>query len=105
MLTVISHIALAVLIYVSLFWLVAYFIKNWSIIDSGWGPGFVVIGTVALLTVGDFNIISLSVFAAVVIWALRLSLHIGIRNAGQAEDFRYQNWRKKYCCYLKVKSP
>ena len=29
----------------------------------------------------------------VTIWALRLSLHIGIRNHGKGEDYRYQEWR------------
>lgn len=95
-------IPLAVLAYVSLFWLIAYFIKNWSIIDIGWGPGFALITAVTLVITNHINIISLLISASVFLWAIRLSLHIGIRNIGKPEDFRYQNWRKKWTPYTEL---
>jgi steroid 5-alpha reductase family enzyme len=33
------------------------------------------------------------VISLVTVWGLRLSIHIGIRNAGSGEDFRYRKWR------------
>ena len=32
----------------------------------------------------------------VAIWAIRLSLHITVRNWGEPEDYRYQEFRRKY---------
>ena len=33
--------------------------------------------------------------ALVTLWGLRLALHIGIRNRGKGEDFRYAKWREE----------
>lgn len=33
--------------------------------------------------------------ALVTLWGLRLTLHIGFRNWGKPEDFRYAKWREE----------
>jgi steroid 5-alpha reductase family enzyme len=37
----------------------------------------------------------LLVLGLVTVWGLRLALHIGVRNAGAGEDFRYRKWREE----------
>ncbi|QNL20685.1 DUF1295 domain-containing protein [Hyphobacterium sp. CCMP332] len=96
MIDLIQYLALGVLIYVSLFYILATIIKNWSIIDIVWGPGFVLIAIMAIIYTRNYNIFSLTISALVTLWALRLAFHIGIRNIGKGEDFRYANWRKKW---------
>jgi steroid 5-alpha reductase family enzyme len=35
------------------------------------------------------------IYSLTTIWGLRLALHIGIRNWGKPEDFRYAAWREE----------
>lgn len=102
MIDLIKYLALGVLIYVSLFYILATLIKNWSIIDIAWGPGFVLIAIMAITYTDNYNLFSLTISALVTIWALRLAFHIGIRNIGKGEDFRYANWRKKWQPYPEI---
>ena len=75
-------------------WIVSLILRNASIVDIFWGPGFVVIGSYyAFAGPGAPTVRGLVVFALVTVWALRLALHIGFRNAGEGEDFRYRKWR------------
>ena len=80
----------------TLLWMVSLVIGNASIVDIFWGPGFVLVGGVSLLSLpGDPTARGLLVVGLATIWAARLALHIGIRNAGEAEDFRYRKWREE----------
>jgi len=80
----------------SALWLVSLLLRDASIVDIFWGPGFIVVGTYYAMTVsGEPNFRGLLVLGLVTVWGLRLALHIGIRNAGAGEDFRYRKWREK----------
>src|SRR5215510_955462 len=86
---------LAVMIYMTIIWLVSLPMKNSSIVDIFWGPGFVLVGWVYFaLTPDGFVTRKLLLMALVTIWGLRLGLHIGRRNIGKPEDYRYATWRK-----------
>jgi steroid 5-alpha reductase family enzyme len=86
----VSVLAFAVL------WAVSLVLRNAGIVDVFWGPGFVLLGAFYAFTVpGGPTARGLLVLALVTVWALRLSLHIGLRNAGAEEDFRYQKWREE----------
>jgi len=76
----------------SIVWVVSLAIRNASIVDIFWGPGFIVIGFYYAFA-GPGSESGFVVLALVTIWALRLALHIGFRNAGGGEDFRYRKWR------------
>jgi steroid 5-alpha reductase family enzyme len=80
--------------YMLCFYLVAQIIKDNSIVDIGWGMGFVVLSSTLLLFTGKFSLYHLVLFFIVLVWGARLSLYILIRNLGKPEDFRYANWRK-----------
>jgi len=80
----------------TLLWMVSLVIANAGIVDIFWGPGFVLVGGASLLShPGDPTSRGLLVVGLATIWAARLALHIGIRNAGVAEDFRYRKWREE----------
>jgi steroid 5-alpha reductase family enzyme len=79
-----------------LLWLLSLALRNASIVDVFWGPGFVVVGIFYLLTAPTgAQTRGLLVVVLTTVWALRLALHIGLRNAGAGEDFRYREWREQ----------
>jgi steroid 5-alpha reductase family enzyme len=76
-----------------LFWLLSLALKNASIIDIFWAPGFAVLAAVyALLSDDGYSGRQILVCALVIAWAVRLGGHILTRNAGHGEDFRYRKW-------------
>lgn len=78
----------------SALWLLSLALRNASIVDVFWGLGFVVVGTYYLTALSTPPTARLwLVISLVTLWGLRLSIHIGIRNAGAGEDFRYRKWR------------
>ena len=83
----------AVLALFTALWLVSLAVRNSSIVDMWWGPGILLIGLTYAVTSnseGDRDSVVLVLLAA---WALRLAWHIGARNIGHGEDFRYAKWR------------
>lgn len=77
-------------------WILSVIVRNASIVDIVWGLGFVVVAwTVRAAVDGDPGRQNL-ITALVTIWGLRLALHLGRRNIGHGEDFRYVLMRRKY---------
>jgi steroid 5-alpha reductase family enzyme len=87
--------ALAVMGGMTALWLVSLPLRNASIIDVAWGPAFLLQAVVYALVTDGSPARSTLVLALVGAWALRLALHIGSRNAGKGEDFRYAAWRRE----------
>ena len=78
--------------------------KNSSIADVVWGLGFIGIAK-ALIIKSDSSSWVLYLMAVLVsLWGIRLAYHIGRRNIGKAEDFRYQAWRKKWGRWFSLRS-
>ena len=76
--------------------IIATIIKNNSIVDIGWGMGFVVGSWLSLLTTENPTTLSYVIVAFVTVWGLRLSIRLLKRNYGKPEDFRYAQWRKEW---------
>ena len=99
-LTYLLGVFLVVQLYFFIFFLVAQKLKNNSIVDIGWGLGFVVITWFSVLFTlfsgVDLSLLMIIITILVTIWGLRLFLYIGIRNFKKPEDFRYVNMRKKW---------
>ncbi|OGO26512.1 MAG: hypothetical protein A2Y54_03520 [Chloroflexi bacterium RBG_16_51_16] len=88
------RLGLVIQVFMLLVWLCSLALKDSSIVDIFWGPGFVLTNWVAfgLTPEGYFARKSL-LSVLVTIWGLRLGLHILVRNLGKPEDFRYQAMR------------
>ena len=85
-----------ILALMTLLWLVSLALNNSSIVDVFWGMGFIVIAwTTFALTPQGYLPRRQLLAILVTIWGLRLALHIGIRNWGRGEDFRYASWREE----------
>ncbi len=76
-------------------WGISVGVKDASVIDLLWGPGFVVVAWVTFLsTEGDNTRAALLTILASV-WGLRLGAHLAIRNIGKGEDPRYAAMRRR----------
>lgn len=87
--------ALALLIYVSIWGLIAIWKKRGDLADIAWGPGFLLVAWISFLF-SPFSLYSLTINLAITVWALRLAIHIFLRNRKRPEDFRYQNLKKEW---------
>jgi steroid 5-alpha reductase family enzyme len=96
--------AILVFVYFLVFFLIAQIIKNNSIVDIGWGIGFVLIAWFMFLTQGNFTVATLLMTLCVTLWGTRLFYHIIKRNLGKPEDFRYANWRIEWGKWVVIRS-
>ena len=86
---------LLILCLMTTLWIVSVMLKNVSIVDMFWGFGFVLVNTFYFFNT-DPTPAKIILLVLVAIWGLRLSVYLAWRNIGKPEDFRYQEFRKKY---------
>lgn len=88
--------ALIIFLYFLVFFIVGTLLKNNSIVDIGWGIGFVITAWILFFLSNDYSLGKIIVNLMVSFWGLRLFYYILQRNIFKEEDFRYQNWRKEW---------
>ena len=93
---IIATSAATALIFMVIMFVTAQIKKDNSIVDIGWGIGFILISFVLLFTTNQPDIKDLLLTTMILIWGLRLAIHIYIRARGKGEDFRYAQWRKDW---------
>jgi steroid 5-alpha reductase family enzyme len=77
-------------------WLVSLRLRNASIVDIAWGPGFSAIALLgAALGAGSPARRALCALLACA-WGLRLGVYLFFRNRGKGEDFRYRAMREHH---------
>ncbi len=91
----ITEVILLLLVYYVLLFLLGQKLENNSIVDIGWGLGFVLVAWISALR-GTNSPPATIIVILVTLWGLRLSWHIGKRNIGKGEDYRYVEMRKKW---------
>lgn len=104
LLTSILQSALLVFVYMSLLFIIALIKKDNSIVDVGWGFGFILIAQRALMRSQTLTVAQLLITGIIVAWGLRLSLHILRRNWGKPEDHRYAAWRQAWGKHVVIRS-
>ncbi|MFC2135508.1 DUF1295 domain-containing protein [Bacteroidota bacterium] len=96
MLDIILTSVITVLVFMIFMFTIAQILKNNSIVDIGWGIGFILISVSLLFTVNPLDAKDLLISAMIAVWGLRLAIHIFMRAKGKPEDFRYAQWRKDW---------
>jgi steroid 5-alpha reductase family enzyme len=86
----------AVIGYMTIWFILSLIKKRNDVADVAWGPGFVVIAFTSLIMAGNYSLRALITSAMVVIWGIRLAVHIGSRHSGKPEDARYAKWRQEW---------
>lgn len=76
--------------------IIATIISNNSIVDIGWGLGFVIGAWATLLTTEAPNLLAYILVGFITVWGLRLSIRLFNRNIKKPEDFRYAQWRQEW---------
>lgn len=75
-------------------WGISVRLKDASIVDPFWGPGFLIAAITYLVVDGSFGVRGRVVVALVAIWAVRLGYHLLVRNRKEGEDKRYRQMRE-----------
>ena len=92
----IAYAALAVLAYMIIFFIAALIKKDNSIVDIGWGGGFILVAVLTFFLQDGWVPRHVLVSGLVIVWGARLAVHIGKRNWGRGEDKRYAEWRREW---------
>jgi steroid 5-alpha reductase family enzyme len=87
---------LAVLGALTLLWLVSLRLRDASIIDPFWGPGFALAALTYYLVDGGRSARGTLVLVLVAVWAARLGAHLLFRNRCEGEDPRYRAMRERH---------
>ena len=88
--------AMIIFVFFAALFFIGTAIRNNSIVDIGWGPGFVLTAWMLYLFTTPRNLPYLLMTLMISLWGLRLYLYIARRNKGKREDFRYVNFRKAW---------
>jgi steroid 5-alpha reductase family enzyme len=104
MIRTIAASGLGVMVYMTGVYLLALILKDNSIVDVAWGPGFILVAVISLIRNPLFAPRQALILALVVMWGMRLATHILVRRAGQGEDFRYAQWRRNWGRWFVVRS-
>lgn len=92
----IAFAGVTIFIYMVVLYTIAQAIKDNSIVDIGWGMGFVVTSLVLAALTKPLLDKHILILLIILFWGIRLSVHIFMRNKGKEEDFRYAAWRKEW---------
>jgi steroid 5-alpha reductase family enzyme len=96
--------AVAIYIYMTGAFVLAMVRKDNSLADIVYGVGFILVAVLTLALRSDFAGRQILATVLVILWGLRLAIHITIRNRGRGEDPRYKKWRDEWGRYFAVRS-
>jgi len=91
----ITILAIVIFIWMTGWWLFSVYVKDASVVDIAWGPGFVLLGWCLMLVSTEKSTAQQVITVLVTLWGLRLGAHILWRKRGKDEDWRYKAMRKK----------
>ena len=99
-----TSMLLAVMVVMTLAWLVSLLRNDVSLVDGFWSVMFLIItaGYFWLSEARDAR--SVLILSLVTLWSLRLSIYITVRNHGLPEDHRYQEIRRNNAPGFRFKS-
>jgi steroid 5-alpha reductase family enzyme len=89
-------ILVVLLVYMTGWFLIALWRRRNDVADVAWGIGFIVAASAALVVKGTGTPRAWVVYMLVMVWGVRLAVHIGTRLIKHAEDQRYRNWREAW---------
>lgn len=105
---IIMVVLISIFIYMNIFYLIGLKTKNNSVVDIGWGLGFILVAIISLVSSliinNNYPIINLVPNILVILWGGRLAFHIFKRNNKKEEDYRYKEMRKSWGKKVNIKA-
>ena len=98
------ELGLVVFLYFFFWFLIGCLKSRNDIVDTAWGPGFVLGALYCVFKNQSQSVFSQILLGMLVFWAFRLSIYIYFRNRGKAEDFRYRKWREEWGRWFYLRS-
>ena len=95
-LTAMITAAVTIGIFMIAMWVLSLAVKNASIVDIGWGLGFVMVAWAVRARVDGNTDRQRLLVAMTTLWGLRLAAYLFARNHGKGEDYRYRAMRKRW---------
>ena len=95
-LTAMITAAVTIGVFMLVMWLLSLAVKNASIVDIGWGLGFVMVAWAVRARVDGNTDRQRLLVAMTTLWGLRLAAYLFARNHGKGEDYRYRAMRKRW---------
>jgi steroid 5-alpha reductase family enzyme len=87
---------LVILLLMLALWFLSLLLKNSGITDIFWGIGFIIVAWLTYTFAPQGYLPRRQLVALLVtVWGFRLGVHVGVRNWGKPEDFRYAHWREE----------
>lgn len=84
-------------VFLTLVWILSLIKRDCGIMDVAYAPAAALPTLVLVAQRGQWSPHELVLVALVALWAGRMALHIGVRNAAHvAEDGRYAAWRRRF---------
>lgn len=94
-----------VALFMAVFFAIGMLSRDHSVVDIGWGCGFIVLGWQGFLEFPAAGSHALLVNGMVTLWGLRLAWHLVARKTKeQTEDWRYRQWRKSWGALVNVRA-
>ena len=88
--------AIIIFLFMNVMFVIAQIKKDNSVVDIGWGLGFLAVTVGLIFTIGLQSQVHLVFLFMIMLWSLRLTGYIFKRNRGTGEDYRYAAWRKEW---------
>ena len=95
---------LVIFVFMNLFFLISILLKRNDIADSAWGIGFIVVSIFNLFASNHMQQTKIILTALVILWGIRLTSYITLRNWNKNEDYRYKEWKEKWGKNILLKS-
>lgn len=95
---------LVIFVFMNLFFLISILLRRNDIADSAWGIGFIVISLFNLFASNHLQQTKIILTTLVILWGIRLTSYITLRNWSKNEDYRYKEWKEKWGKNILLKS-
>lgn len=87
---------IVIMIYMTAWFFIARAGRRNDVADIAWGTGFIVTAGTAMVLSDDTSLGGIIAAFLVILWGIRLTVHIYMRNRGKPEDRRYRKWREEW---------
>ena len=96
MFTILITEVIIIIIYMIIWFFISQLLSRNDIADIAWGPGFIVTAISAIIYCNGTTQRGFIGLFLVFLWAVRLGIHVFLRNRGKSEDARYKKWRQDW---------